>query len=203
MIAPLRRRRRAATADADSELLARLRAGDEDAFVTLVGRHQAAMLRLARSFVASPAIAEEVVQDTWLAVLRGIERFEGRSTIKTWLLQILVNRARTTGVREQRTVAAPSVDPERFDASGAWSQPPQHWADESDDRLLAQTLALPLQAALEALPERQRQVVLLRDVEGLDSVEVCAVLALSEANQRVLLHRARSSLRAALEVELG
>ncbi|MGO9322260.1 MAG: RNA polymerase sigma factor [Solirubrobacteraceae bacterium] len=204
---PRPRRRQAQAADEDGELVAQLRAGDEQAFVTLVSRHHAAMVRLASSFVASPAVAEEVVQDTWVGVLRGIDKFEGRSSFRTWLLRILVNRATSTGMRERRSVAVgdagPVVDRARFDASGAWMSPPQHWVEDSDDRLLAQGLADHIQLALDALPERQREVVVLRDVDGLSGQEVCDVLEISEANQRVLLHRGRSHLRQALESELG
>ncbi len=193
--------------DEDDELVARLRAGDEQAFVALVSRHHAAMVRVAGSFVSSPAIAEEVVQDTWLGVLRGIDGFAGRSSFRTWLLRILVNRARSTGVREHRSVAVgdagPVVDRSRFDASGAWMAPPQHWVEDSDDRLLAEGLADQLQTALGELPARQREVVVLRDVDGLSGREVCDVLEISEANQRVLLHRGRSHLRQALKNELG
>jgi RNA polymerase sigma-70 factor (ECF subfamily) len=198
-----RSRRRAAGEDSDDELLARLRAGDENAFVLLVARHHATMLRLARSYVSSTAVAEEVVQDTWLGVVRGIDGFAGRSSFKTWLLAILVNRARSTGVREHRSSAvgdaAPAVDRSRFDASGAWMSPPQHWIEDSEDRLFAEGLASHIQAALEELPSRQREVVTLRDLDGLSSHEVCEVLDISEGNQRVLLHRGRSQLREALE----
>jgi RNA polymerase sigma-70 factor (ECF subfamily) len=204
---PLRRSRAAAVVDADAELVARLRAGEEQAFVALVARHHAGMLRLASSLVSSPAVAEEVVQDTWVGVLRGIEGFAGRSTFRTWLLRILVNRATSTGVRERRSVAVgdagPVVDRARFDASGAWMSPPQHWVEDSDDRLLAQGLADQIREALDALPTRQREVVMLRDVDGLSGHEVCEVLEISEANQRVLLHRGRSHLRQALESQLG
>jgi RNA polymerase sigma-70 factor, ECF subfamily len=193
--------------DADGALVDRLRARDEEAFVALVARHHDAMLRLAGSFVSSRAVAEEVVQDTWLAVVRGLDGFAGRSSFRTWLLTILVNRARSTGVRERRAVAVadvqPAVDSGRFDAAGAWSVPPRHWTDESDDRLLAQGAAESIRSALEELPARQREVVMLRDVDGLTSEEVCDVLQISEGNQRVLLHRGRSRLRAALELELG
>jgi RNA polymerase sigma-70 factor (ECF subfamily) len=203
----VRRPRGRTPADPDAELLDAIRAGDEAAFLALVARHQAMLLRTARSFVSSPAVAEEVVQDTWLGVLRGVDRFAGRSSFRTWLLQILANRARTTGVRERRTVAigdaGPVVDGSRFDASGAWSAPPAHWAEDVDERLLAESLSAPLRAALEALPSRQREVVMLRDVDGLTSAEVCSVLEISEGNQRVLLHRGRSRLREALEAEMG
>lgn len=189
--------------DEDEELVARLRAGEEQAFVTLVARHHASMLRLANSFVSSAAVAEEVVQDTWMGVLRGIDGFAGRSSFKTWLLAILVNRARTTGMRERRSVAigdaVAAVDASRFDAFGAWSLPPQHWVQDSDDRLLAQALTQRIDDTLRQLPARQREVVTLRDVDGLSSREVCEVLDISEANQRVLLHRGRSHLRQALE----
>ncbi len=200
-------RRGAATPDGDAELLAGLRAGDEDAFLALVARHHAKMLRLARSFVPSRAVAEEVVQDTWLGVLNGLDGFGGRSSFRTWLLRILVNRAQTAGAREGRSVAVgdagPVVDASRFDASGAWMSPPRHWIEDSDDRLLAQGLAERIDAALLDLPARQREVVMLRDVEQLSPVEVCEVLDISEGNQRVLLHRGRSRLRQALETELG
>ena len=204
---PRRRGHAAPAADADGELVQLLRAGDEQAFVALVSRHHASMLRLASSFVASPAVAEEVVQDTWMGVLRGIDGFAGRSSFRTWLLRILVNRATSTGVRERRSIAVgdagPVVDRARFDASGAWMSPPQHWVEDSDDRLLAQGLTDQIQAALGGLPPRQREVVMLRDVDGLSSHEVCEVLEISDANQRVLLHRGRSHLRQALESELG
>jgi len=194
-------------ADPDSDLLARVRAGEELAFVELVARHRGTMLRLARLHVASTAVAEEVVQDTWVAVLRGLPGFEGRSTFRTWLLQILLNRARSTGVREHRSIAVgdarPAVDPARFDANGAWSTPPRHWEEEIGERLDARALASQLRSGLDGLPERQREVVMLRDVDGLSSHEVCSALDISEANQRVLLHRGRSRLRAALEAEVG
>lgn len=189
------------------ELVGRLRAGDEQAFVTLVGRYHGSMLRLACTFVSSAAVAEEVVQDTWLGVVRGIGRFEGRSSLKTWLFRILVNRARTTGVRESRSVAIaeaePAVDASRFDQTGHWASPPEHWVQDADDRLHAAMLADRIRLALVDLPARQRQVVTLRDVEELSSEEVCSVLEISEANQRVLLHRGRSRLRQALESEFG
>jgi RNA polymerase sigma-70 factor, ECF subfamily len=193
--------------DEESELLARLRAGEEEAFLELVDRHQASMLRLARSFVGSHAVAEEVVQDTWLGVLRGIDRFAGRSSLRTWLLAIVVNRARSTGVREARSVAVgdagPAVDAARFDGAGAWSSPPRHWVEESHERLAAESATGLIRDALQSLPARQREVVMLRDVEGLRGDEVCRVLEISEGNQRVLLHRGRSRLRAALEADLG
>jgi RNA polymerase sigma-70 factor, ECF subfamily len=193
--------------DADGALLLRLRAGDEQAFAALVERYHPSMLRLALTFVPSRAVAEEVVQDTWLAVLRGLDRFEERSSLRTWLFTILVNRARTTGVREARSVpvgdAGPAVDASRFGPSGAWAVPPEHWIEEAEDRVDAVKLGDLLRTGLGELPPRQREVLLLRDVEGLTSTEVCDVLAISEANQRVLLHRGRSRLRQVLETGLG
>ena len=191
----------------DAELLRRLRAGDEQAFVALVERYNGSMLRLAGSFVPSRAVAEEVVQDTWLAVLRGLPAFQGRASLRTWMFTILVNRARTTGSREQRTIpvadAGPVVDASRFGPDGAWSAPPEHWIEEAEDRIEAEKLGGLLKTAIDGLPGRQREVVLLRDVEGMSSAEVCDVLAISEANQRVLLHRGRGKLRQVLETELG
>jgi RNA polymerase sigma-70 factor (ECF subfamily) len=187
----------------EADLVARLRAGDEGAFVALAHCHQTTMLRLATSFVPSAAVAEEVVQDTWVAVLRGIDGFSGRASFKTWLLTILVNRAKTTGMREARSVAiddaGPAVDRARFDAAGAWASPPRHWIEESEDRLLASGLRDRLELALRRLPSRQRAIVILRDVDGLSSEEVCGVLGITAGNQRVLLHRARSHLREAVE----
>jgi RNA polymerase sigma-70 factor (ECF subfamily) len=197
----------------DSELLAALRAGDERAFVTLVRRHHAAMLRLACSFVPNVAVAEEVVQDTWIGVLRGIGGFQGRSSFRTWLFRILVNRAMTTGVRERRTIAVgdtaavgeseAAVAASRFDAAGGWLSPPEQWIEEAEDRRAAGKLADFIRTAVEDLPDRQRQVVILRDIEGLTSEEVCGVLEISEGNQRVLLHRGRSRLRQAVEAGFG
>jgi RNA polymerase sigma-70 factor (ECF subfamily) len=201
-------RRTLAPVDADAPLLlARLRAGDEAAFVGLVAAHHDTMLRLASTFVSSRAVAEEVVQDTWLAVVRGIERFEGRSSLRTWLLTILVNRARSAGTREARSVpiadAGPAVDRSRFDASGHWSSPPEHWVEDAENRLGAAALATLIRDALAELPARQRAVIALHDVDGLRAAEVCEILSLTPSNQRVLLHRGRSHLRQALESALG
>ena len=191
---------------ADTELLRRLRAGDEQAFVFLVERYSDSMLRVASAYVPNRAVAEEVVQDTWLAALRGLGAFEGRSSLRTWLFSILVNRARTTGTREHRTIpiadAGPAVDASRFGPDGAWIAPPEHWIEEAEDRLAAGRIAVLLRAALDTLPARQREVVTLRDVEAMSSEEVCLVLGISEANQRVLLHRGRTKLRQMLETEL-
>ena len=191
--------------EADGELLLRLRSGDERAFVSLVQRYQEQMLRLATSFVPNQAVAEEVVQDTLLALLRGLDRFEGRSSLKTWLFSILVNQARTTGTKEHRSVPVPdpepAVDPARFDAGGGWADPPEQWVEAAEGRLEAGKLADRLRALMDELPARQRQVVLLRDVDELSSEEVCSVLAISDGNQRVLLHRGRSRLRQLFEDE--
>jgi RNA polymerase sigma-70 factor, ECF subfamily len=191
----------------DVELVARLRSGDEDAFVDLVDRYHTSLLRLANTFVPSHSVAEEVVQETWLGVVRGIDRFEGRSSLKTWLFRILINRARSAGVREHRHAVAPSVDPavapERFATDGHWCDPPPSWTDEALDRLAAADAMAAISRGLADLPDAQRQVVMLRDVEGLAAEEVCALLGVSDGNQRVLLHRGRSRLRNRLERELG
>src|SRR6201992_1728030 len=193
--------------DADQILLRRLRDGDEQAFTALVERYHSSMLGLALSFVPSRAVAEEVVQDTWVAMLRGLSRFEERSSLRTWLFTILVNRARSTGVREARSVpvadAGPVGDASRCGPPGGWALPPEHWIEEAENRVDAVKLSELLRGGLSQLPARQREAVLLRDVEGLSSTEVCQVLAISEANQRVLLHRGRSRLRQLLESELG
>lgn len=197
----------AVTKDPDAGLLDRLRSGDEEAFVILVGRYRDAMLRLAAGYVPSLAVAEEVVQDAWIGVLRGLSGFEGRSSVRTWLFRILVNRARTAGSRERRTVAVedmgPVVDQSRFGAGGGWSAPPEHWVEQAHNRLVAAKMADRIRLAVGDLPARQREVVTLRDIEGLTSDEVCGVLEISDANQRVLLHRGRSRLRQILESEFG
>jgi len=192
----------------DDDLLRRLRSGDESAFAEVVGSYHTSMVRLAQTFVSSRAVAEEVTQETWLAVVKGIDRFEGRSSLKTWIFHILANRARSTGVREQRTTPVDlsgeaTVDSRRFDEGGAWSDPPAHWSDEVVDRLSSGPLVAEVRAAISELPESQRAVVTLRDVDGLSSKDVCDVLEISEANQRVLLHRGRSRVRARLEDELA
>jgi RNA polymerase sigma-70 factor (ECF subfamily) len=189
----------------DVEQLSRLRSGDEEAFVMLVARYQRSMLRLARSMVSSDAVAEEVVQDTWLGVVRGIDRFEGRSSFKTWLFSILVNRARSAGSAEHPTTpieALHAVDPSRFDAQGQWADPLERWSEDREDRLDASALTPILNSALDDLPPRQRQVVVLRDVEGLTNAETCSALRISSGNQRILLHRGRSRLRGMLEAKM-
>jgi RNA polymerase sigma-70 factor, ECF subfamily len=193
--------------DPDAPLLDRLRSGDEHAFIILVERYRPSMLRLAAGYVPNHAIAEEVVQDTWLGFLRGLSRFEERSSVRTWLFRILINRARTAGVRERRSTAVSDltavVDAARFDSTGHWLAPPEPWTDLVDDRLTAAKMAAAVRIAMVELPVRQREVVTLRDLEGLSSDEVCSVLDITEANQRVLLHRGRSRLRQHLESEFG
>jgi RNA polymerase sigma-70 factor (ECF subfamily) len=192
--------------ETDPELLESLRAGNEDAFSLLVARYQQPMVRFARSLVPSQAIAEEAVQDTWMAVVRGIDRFEGRSSFKTWLFRVLTNRARSAGYGEQRHLpseSARAVDLSHFDAEGQWAQPVESWSDETVERLDAAQWTKPLRAALDDLPPRQRQVVLLRDVEGLSTAEVCGILEISPGNLRLLLHRGRNRLREALQPMMG
>jgi RNA polymerase sigma-70 factor (ECF subfamily) len=197
---------------ADRELVERARAGDEDAFATLVRRYSPALMRLARMYVATTAAAEDVVQETWLGVLRGLDRFEGRSSFRTWLFRILVNRAKTRGVREHRSIPfaslsgggdedgdEPSVDPTRFAPEGAWASPPRRWQDQPEAALESAEARRIAQEAIDRLPERQRIVITLRDLEGFSSDEVRNALDLSETNQRVLLHRARTKVRQALE----
>lgn len=195
----------------DQHLLARLRAGDEDAFTTLVRQQHGALRSFVRTFVASPATADEVVQETWLAVLTGLSRFEGRSSLRSWIFSIAANQARRRAVRDGRTILfsdfapaanedEPAVDPSRFNAAGYWHQPPRPWDDFTPERLAAsQQIRTALAAALDELPPAQRTVVILRDVAGCTAVEACNVLGISETNQRVLLHRGRARLRRLLE----
>jgi RNA polymerase sigma-70 factor, ECF subfamily len=195
----------------ESALLDALRRGDEDAFARLVGEHHATLRRVARLYVANTSIADEVVQDTWLGVIQGIWAFEGRSSLKTWIFRILVNRARTRAVRESRSApltdtpstesgAEPeaSVSPES-PTPGHWAQPPLDPSSSPERSLLTKELRERLETVIDALPSNLRIVLWLRDVEGWSSDEVCNALAIQETNQRVLLHRARSRARAALE----
>lgn len=185
-------------------LVERLRAGDEDAFAALVREHHGPLLRAAQAVVGRPTVAAEVVQDTWLAVVRGVERFEGRSTLRTWLFHIMLNRARTAAARERRTDTVDTdVIADRFDGSGAWSVPPEPWSERVDERIVAERLAPRVHELIDALPATQRQVVVLRDVEGLSAADVAAMLGITDGNQRVLLHRARARVRAGIEAEVG
>ncbi len=199
--------------DDDGAVVAALRRGDEAAFASLIDRYQSSLLRLAMAYVATREQAEDVVQETWLGVLNGIDRFEGRSSLKTWIFRILVNRAKTKVVREHRSVpfsdlvadgeeAEASVDPARFRA-GAWSAPPASWEGIPEDRLLSAETRAVVEDAIAALPDGQRAVITLRDVRGFTAPETVEVLGITEANQRVLLHRARSKVRARLEEYLG
>jgi RNA polymerase sigma-70 factor, ECF subfamily len=196
--------------DPDAELLAGLRRGEEAAFMALVDRYGPMMLRVALGHVRSRAVAEEVVQEAWLGVLNSLPRFEGRALLRTWLLRILVNRARTRGAREARSLPfsafdEPAVDPERFQGAdgrhpGGWAAFPTDWASLPEERLLAREAVMLIDGAIRELPARQQEVIVLRDVEGWSAEEVCEALELSQANQRVLLHRARSRVRGALEL---
>jgi RNA polymerase sigma-70 factor, ECF subfamily len=190
----------------DEDLMQQLRGGDEVAFGALVDRYHGRLVGLARSVVGSAPLAEEAAQETWIAVLRGAERFEGRSAARTWLFRICVNRARSIGRREGRTTpvdtSEPAVDPSRFSSTGQWSEPPEDWTAAVDERVVAAELAGPVREAIDLLPDAQKQVVTLRDVEGLSSHEVCEVLSISAANERVLLHRGRSRVRARLEMRM-
>ena len=195
-----------ATTATDQELVDRLRAGDESAFAELVGRYHRLMLRVARGYVRTDAVAEEVVQEAWLAVVRGIERFEGRSSFKTWLLRIVANRAMTSGAKEARSVPVePSVSADHFvpegePGAGAWTTPPEPWPE---DQLLADETRAVIDRAIEALPPLQRAVVSMRDIEGMSSEEVQEALDISAGNQRVLLHRGRQKVREALNAYLS
>jgi RNA polymerase sigma-70 factor, ECF subfamily len=195
----------------DHALVERLKAGDEQAFMDLVVRWSPSLVRVARMYVPSAAVAEEVVQETWLAVLQGIDRFEGRSSLRTWVFSILVNRARTRGERERRSVPFAAlareesegdfaaVDAARFVGAGAWAAPPVRWWEEPERALASSEAVDRIESEIAKLPEMQRLVITMRDVEGLSSEEVRSALAISETNQRVLLHRARSKVRAGLE----
>ena len=189
----------------------RLRAGDEACFAELVRRYSGSMLRVALMYTPSRAVAEEVVQETWLGVLNGLDSFEERASFKTWLFRILVNRAKTRGERERRTVPfaalaaaegagdEPAVDPDRFVAEGAWGAPPRRWSEQPEVALRDKEVERVVREAIDALPPMQRLVVMMRDLEGWPADEVCNVLDISETNQRVLLHRGRSKVRTALE----
>jgi RNA polymerase sigma-70 factor (ECF subfamily) len=204
----------------DLALVTALRAGDETAFMMLVERYQPSMVRIARMYVSSLAVAEEVAQETWLGVLTGLDRFEGRSSLRTWIFRILVNTAKTRGQRESRSVPfsslwepdprdEASIEPDRFLSQahaqfpGHWAEPPSGWESVPEDRLLSQETLSRVAEAIEALPATQREVITMRDVLGWPSPDVCNALDISETNQRVLLHRARAKVRRALESYLA
>lgn len=191
----------------DARLVERLRAGDESAFAELVRTHHSSLLRVARLFVPTAALAEDVVGETWLGVVKGIDRFEGRSSLKTWIFRILTNIAKTRGQRESRSLPfsslddadgtfEPAVESGRFTPVGHWADPPRAWPEE---RLISRETLEVIEDAIESLPPAQRAVISLRDVEGWDAEEVRNALELSETNQRVLLHRARAKVRGALD----
>jgi len=196
----------------EAQLVEGLRRGSEDAFLLLVQRHQSSMLRVAQTFVSSTAVAEEVVQEAWLGVLHGLDGFQGRSSLRSWIFGILANCARSRGARESRSAPfssftapdedEPAVDPSRFLGAdhprwpGHWASPPEQWAEE---KLATKETLEFVRGAIGALPPAQRQVITLRDVEGWSSAETCEALGISEGNQRVLLHRARSKVRARVE----
>ena len=202
---------------ADARLVDGLRRRDDAAFAELMREYGAAMLRVAQMYVSSRAVAEEVVQEAWLAVLKGIDRFEGRSSLKTWIFRILANTAKTRGMREARSVPlsalgddddASDVDVDRFfgpDARfpGHWSAPPESWAGAPEERLVAGETLQVIEREIERLPPLQAAVITMRDVEGFSAEEVCNSLDISETNQRVLLHRARTKVRRALEEYLA
>jgi len=200
----------------DLHLIEQLRNGNEDAFVTLIDRYANAMLRLAMVYVRAWAVAEEVVQETWMAVLESLQRFEGRSSLKTWLFRILTNCAITRAQREGRSIpfsslsehnadlVEPAVEPDRFlpadhQGSGHWLSFPSNWEEMPEDRMLSQETRACINRAIEALQPNQREIITLRDIEGWTSVEAYTFLGISEVNQRVLLHRARSKVRRVLE----
>ena len=207
----------AGPSEEEVQLLARLRAGDEQAFAMLVESYHGTMLGVARTYVKTRAIAEEVVQDAWLGVLKGLDRFEGRSSLKTWILRIVVNTAMTRGGREARSVPFSSLAPEGEEAAvdadrfrgedgafpGHWNGYPQDWSTLPEEALATRETLAVIRGAIEELPPAQRQVITLRDIQGWSSEEVCDALQVSEGNQRVLLHRARSRVRAALERQLA
>lgn len=200
----------------DLRLLRALRAGDEAGFVSLLDRYQPSLVRLALMYVGDRAVADEVVQETWLGVLQGLEGFRAESSLKTWIFRILSNRAKTYARREDRSVPFSSlpephadgaefaIDPDRFFPrdqlrSGHWAYPPRHWDKTPEEIALSRETSALLEEAVASLPLRQREVITLRDIEGLTADEVCDVLGITASNQRVLLHRARSRVRRALE----
>jgi len=205
-----------AASPADLAIVERLRAGDETTFVMLVEEHQAAMLRIARMYVSSRAVAEEVVQEAWLGIVKGLDRFEGRSSLRTWMYRIVSNVAKTRGQREGRSIPfsalsgqdeEPTVDPTWFQAAsepfpGGWKAFPDDWRGIPEERLVAHETLTRIGSAIAALPPLQAEVIRMRDVLGWTSEEVRNALDLSETNQRVLLHRARSRVRRELDAYL-
>jgi len=203
----------------DQALLARLRAGEEKAFDELVNKHHSALIRMAMGYVADREVAEEVVQDTWMAVIENLSRFEGRSSLRTWIFGILIHKAKDRGIREKRHTTFSAfesceddneeiLDPSRFqqtgERAGHWAIPPQPWDDQTPEKLLAsQETVNAMNNAIDALPRTLKEVLILRDVEGADVKEVCALLNITETNLYVRLHRARERVRAEIESFLG
>jgi RNA polymerase sigma-70 factor (ECF subfamily) len=190
----------------DQALLSRLRTGDEEAFTALVAQHDGALRRVARTFVRTPAAVDDVVQDTWLGVVRGLDDFEGRSSLRTWIFRILVNQARTRAVRDARSLPfsalevddGPTFDPAAFGGDGRWTSAPPRLDADPETELLSAELRAYLLAAVDTLSRDQRAVITLRDLVGLPAMDVCDLLDITEGNQRVLLHRARARVRTAL-----
>jgi RNA polymerase sigma-70 factor, ECF subfamily len=194
------------TAIADDLLLNEICDGNDDAFTALVERYHAAMVRVARANTNSEALAEEAVQEAWIAILRGYRKFEHRSSLKTWMFRIVINRARTHAENEHRgdwlrELNEPSIDERRFDPSGHWVIPTRSWTPE--EHCLAGELRQHIDAVIARLPQMQRQVIALRDIYGWSAEEVCGLYDISDSNQRILLHRARAKVRQALEEILG
>lgn len=193
----------------DQEIVKALLEGDEEVFEALIKQHYAAMLRVALMYLPERSMAEEVVQETWIHVLKGLPQFEGRSSLKTWIFSILINRAKTYARREGRHLLLealdetyePAVAPERF-SDHDWAESPHNWDEFPEDRLISQETFKIIEDTLYRLPHNQREVMVLRDLQQWTSAEVCDTLGISEANQRVLLHRARSKVRQALEAYL-
>jgi len=203
----------------ERSLIGRLRTGDEGAFDVLVNKHHSGLIRMALGHVADREVAEEVVQDTWMAVIEGLARFEGRSSLRTWIFGILIHKAKDRGVREKRHTTFSAfeshnddddepVDPSRFQQSGEWAGhwafPPQPWDDQTPETLLASQQAVnAMNKAIESLPTTLKEVLILRDVEGVDAKEACEILKITETNLYVRLHRARERVRVAVESFLG
>jgi RNA polymerase sigma-70 factor (ECF subfamily) len=199
----------------EAALVTRLRRGDEGAFDELVNRHHSALIRMAMGYVADREVAEEVAQDTWMAVIESLDRFEGRSSLRTWIFGIMIHKAKDRGVREKRHTTfsdfesfdddnEEAIDPSRFQQSGEWAGhwafPPQPWDDQTPEKLLASQQAVnAMNKAIEALPPNLKEVLILRDVEGVEAKEACEILKITETNLYVRLHRARERVRQAVE----
>jgi RNA polymerase sigma-70 factor (ECF subfamily) len=218
-VSNVRKSHTAMVSNTDEALLSRLRVGEEGAFDELVDKHHGALIRMAMGYVADREVAEEVVQDTWMVVIENLSRFEGRSSLRTWIFGILIHKAKDRGIREKRHTTFSSfesyeddneeaVDPSRFhqrgESAGHWAIPPQPWDDRTPEMLLASQQALnAMNSAIESLPRSLKEVLILRDVEGIDIKEACALLKITETNLYVRLHRARERVRVAVEALMG